>query len=347
MWIDPLRARIDSATAEERLFAEFLIEWAQASAALAGALGEAGRDAAAQAPVHGLFRALHSQKSGLRMLRLDAAADLVHALEDALEPVRAGRTPLDAGLIELLRLCSRLLDHSLHRHALELPAYVPELAPITRALQRLPASGSAREEQLAVLRVLLDPWSAPQLPAQAQTLHVDMEMFRRIGCAADARLQRDPECALWREQLAGRLHAAAGLDLPVDQLLAAALLWNVGRAQLPADLRLLERAPAEESRRRVWSGHPQVAAAFLDARPAWRTAAGVLARQLDARAAGPAEATAAAAGMLKVVAAWVASGGRQQRDEQALRGTLVRLGQVAEQGWLQALLALLDSGARD
>jgi HPt (histidine-containing phosphotransfer) domain-containing protein len=347
MWIDPLRARIDSATAEERLFAEFLIEWAQASAALANALDHAGAEPATQAPVHAVFRALHSQKSGLRMLRLDAAADLVHALEDALEPVRAGLATLDARLIELLRLCGHLLDHSLHRHALDAPAYVPELAPVTRALQRLPASGPAREEQLAVLRVLLDPWSAAQSPAQAQSLHADMETFRRIGCAADARLQRDPECALWREQLAGRLHAAAGLDLPVEQVLAAALLWNVGRAQLPADLRLLERAPAEESRRRVWSGHPQVAAAFLDVRPSWRGAAAILARQLDGRGAGPVEAAAAAAGMLKVVAAWVAAGGRQQRDEQALRGTHVRLGNAVEQGWLEALLALLDSDPRD
>ncbi len=346
MWIDPLRARIDSATAEERLFAEFLIEWAQASAALRFALARAEADPRSMEPVHALFRALHSQKSGLRMLRLDAAADLVHALEDVLEPTRAGRRPLDERVAEVLMLCARLLDHSLHRHALNAPAYMLDLVPITRALQRLPVAGPAREEQLVVVQVLLDPWSAPQSPAQALSLQADMEMFRRIGCAADARLQRDPEGALWREQLAQRLYAAAGGDLVVDQVLAAALLWNVGRAQLPADLRLLERAPGEESRRRVWSGHPQVAAAFLDARPAWRAAAGILSRQLDTPTAGPGDAAASAAAMLKVVAAWVAAGGRERRDEQALRGAFVRLGQAGEPGWLEALLALLDSDVR-
>jgi HPt (histidine-containing phosphotransfer) domain-containing protein len=345
MWIDPLRARIDSATAEQRLFAEFLIEWAQARAELGRALDKAGAEPAAMDPVHAVFRALHSQKSGLRMLRLDAAADLVHALEDALEPVRAGRAGLDADFIELLRLCERLLDHSLHRRALEAAAYVADLAPVTRALQRLPASGSARDEQLAVLRVLLDPWDGAQSPLQAQNLQADMEAFRRIGCAADARLQRDPEGALWREQLARRLHVAVGLDLAVDQVLAAALLWNVGRAQLPADLRLLERAPVDESRRRIWSGHTVVAAAFLDARPAWRSAARILALQLDDHGAGSVEATAA--GMLKVIAAWVASGGRQSCDEQVLRGAHVRLDRAGVHSWLEALLALLDSDSRD
>lgn len=340
MWIDPLRARIDTATAEERLFAEFLIEWAQARGELLRALAESERQPSSPGALNALFRALHSQKSGLRMLRLDAAADLVHALEDVLQPVRDGALPLDDALRQLLRRSGRLLEQSLHLHGLEGPAYGLDLDPVTRSLRRLAPAGRERAEQLVVLQVLLDPWSAGPGRADEESLQADLDMFRRIGGAAETRLQREAEGALWREQIAARLHAASGMGLPLLQVQGAALLWNVGRAQLPGDLRLLERAPADEPRSAVWRGHPEVAAAFLDARPQWRDCASVLGRQLEPRRPGPVEPVVECAALLRAVAAWVAAGGRQTVAEPALRGARVRLG--ADTGWLDALIVVLQ-----
>lgn len=344
MWIDPLRARIDTATAEERLFAEFLIEWAQARGELLQALAELERDPASPGALHALFRALHSQKSGLRMLRLDAAADLVHALEDVLQPVRDGRLPLGDSLRQLLDRSGRLLEQSLHLHGLQADAHALDLHPVTRGLQRLPPAGTEREAQLAVLQVLLDPWNAEVVQGDEASQQADLDMFRRIGGAAEARLQRESEGALWREQIAKRLQAASGNPLPPLQVQAAALLWNVGRAQLPADLRLLERAPADAPRAAVWRAHPEVAAAFLDARPQWRDCARLLGRQLESRAAGPSEPLSECVDLLRAVAAWVAAGGRQTLSETAERGARARLG--ADVGWLEALLAVLDRETR-
>ncbi len=344
MWIDPLRARIDTATAEERLFAEFLIEWAQARGDLLRALAESERDPGSRSALNALFRALHSQKSGLRMLRLDAAADLVHALEDALQPVRDGQLPLDESLRLLLKRSGRLLEQSLHLHGLQAHAYALDLHPVTRSLQRLAPAGCEREGQLAVLQVLLDPWHAAVGQGDEASLQADLDMFRRIGGAAETRLQREAEAALWREQIAKRLQAASGNPLPLLQVQAAALLWNVGRAQLPADLRLLERPPADAPRAAVWRAHPEVAAAFLDARPQWRDCARLLGGQRDSRPAGPSEPLSECVDLLKAVAAWVAAGGRQTVSETAERGARARLG--TETGWLETLLALLEEEAR-
>ena len=340
MWIDPLRARIDTATAEERLFAEFLIEWAQARGQLLSALAECEHDPNSPAALNALFRALHSQKSGLRMLRLDAAADLVHALEDVLQPVRDGRLPLDDELRSLLKRSGRLLEQSLHGHGLQASAYPLDLDPVTRGLQRLAPVGREREEQLAVLQMLLDPWSADVARGDEASLQADLDMFRRIGGAADVRLQREADAALWREQIATRLHAASGIPMAPMQVQGAALLWNVGRAQLPADLRLLERAPAEEARGSVWRGHAAIAAAFLESRPRWRECASLLGRQLEPRRSGPVEPVVECVALLRAVAAWVAAGGRQSLSDAAVRGARARLG--VETGWLDALVAMLE-----
>ncbi len=73
----------------DSLEADFLAEWEDASLAIEQALVRIDGDTDSQALLNELFRRVHSMKSNLRMMQLDAGAEMLHVLED---PACGGHT---------------------------------------------------------------------------------------------------------------------------------------------------------------------------------------------------------------------------------------------------------------
>lgn len=354
MWMDPLRSAAQQLTPEQQLFADVLLEWGSAAAAVRASLdglrqsGEAAMVSAAQAqgePAAGqaspaftaLLRSLHSQKSLLRMIELSAAADIVHALEDLLGASRRAvpQAPVDPACLALVESAQSLLGRSLRGLAAGDSRAAAALEPARRALLRA-VDGGARTEALEVARLVLDPWSeAPQQLAR----EAELAGFRKLGAAAEARIGEPPERALQREQWACAAYLANGGGRHRIPLAAAALLWNLGRARLPEELRRLRQPPVDAGARQQWLAHPQLASDFLAAQPEWAEAAIILARRDGAQARSQMPELPQLLALLQAVDAWLECG----TDPQATHASLAAL-ETDARAWLKVLGALPRTG---
>lgn len=350
MWMDPLRSAAPQLTPEQQLFADVLLEWGSAAAAVRASLdglrpgGEPARSSATEAQgesgsaqgaaaLNTLLRSLHSQKSLLRMIELSAAADMVHALEELLGASRRADIPacFDPACLALVESAQSLLGRSLRGIAAGDTRAAAALEPARRALLRA-VDGAASTEALEVARLVLDPWS--KAPQQLER-EAELAGFRKLGAAADARIGEPPERALQREQWACAAYLANGGGRHRIPLAAAALLWNLGRARLPEELRRLRQPPQDAGARQQWLVHPQLASEFLAAQPEWLEAAIVLARRDSAQARAQLPDLPQLLGLLRAVDAWLQCGTNPQAAEAAIGPV-----ETEARAWLGVLCAL-------
>lgn len=198
--------------------------------------------------LHSVFRSVHSVKSNAAVCEQDRLVDYIHALEDVITALRAGRMPLTELVAECLMLT---LDHigDLHQKVLLDGEQVETLETIEDALQSLarsPASevnAGAREviaqlggdwvepaDRIEYPETLVDK---PDFIELEGDLLSDVLWFRELGQRVDESVHFWEGRSDFIARFAVKMNRASGSPLDHGQLLAGAYLHDVGMAFMP------------------------------------------------------------------------------------------------------------------
>jgi len=107
----------------QKALSEFVSEAQETIVSLAqGLMGLEGAGAEPDpALLNSVFRAAHSLKGLASMFGVERLARLAHALEDALDDLRMGRRPLDAGALDLLLEAPEVFSRIVSEEAADAP----------------------------------------------------------------------------------------------------------------------------------------------------------------------------------------------------------------------------------
>jgi HD-GYP domain-containing protein (c-di-GMP phosphodiesterase class II) len=264
----------------DALAADFLAEWEDASLAIEQALVRIDGSTDTQALLAELFRRVHSMKSNLRMMHLDAGADVLHVLEDTLEDMRRGDIAFDGVFADLvLLLVHRARGCAERALAGERGAWdaTTRLLPMLRRMRF--GDGQARAVALEVLAEL-DPGYAAAPPPAAATLsprerEADLSWFRSLSQAVETRIGLGAGATARMAEMAQQMNRLAGEPIDAQQLAAAVYLHDLGMAQLPVAV-LDKLAALDEIQPSPLQQHPAGGAAMLRHMPAWGEASRIV-----------------------------------------------------------------------
>ena len=256
------------------LIADFMAEWSDASERCTQLLVELESHPDCSERLNALFRAVHSMKSNLRMLELKASADLLHAVEELLDEIRAGRRRFapahgDLVLLSIDRIGAsfggRGWNPNEARSALK-------FGPVQRLLARMKTEPARSDDLLQHALTLLDPWYEPRDSAPAPSRREsDLALFAALARASEQRLCR-AEGALQRmERMAIEINQLAGSPVQEEQLVAAVRLHDFGMALLPQPA-IASARPLEPELRRQLHTHPELSAGVLRCLEGWSEA---------------------------------------------------------------------------
>jgi HD-GYP domain-containing protein (c-di-GMP phosphodiesterase class II) len=253
------------------LFADFLSEWADATRATECLLVELEASPGSIEHLHGLFRAMHSMKSNLKMLHFDAAARLLHAIEELLHAMRQGRMAFEPTFGDLVLLSVERVRTCFSKHRGDESHAAAVLAPVERLVARMADEPERQSVLIIHALTLLDPWYAPKSGQSQTSPQLDLSHFRALAQVSERRAGLEEGSTLRMEQIAVEVNSRAGLPIPPIQLSAAVLLHDFGMSLLPLEL-LKSAAPLSPAHVALLQSHPARSAALLDHRPEWVTA---------------------------------------------------------------------------
>lgn len=257
----------------DSLTADFLAEWEDASLAIEQALVRIDGATDIQALLAELFRRVHSMKSNLRMMHLDAGADVLHVLEDTLEDMRRGDIAFDGVFADLvLLLVHRARGCAERALAGERGAWdaTTRLLPMLRRMRF--GDGQARAVALEVLAELDPAYAAAPSPPPAalspREREADLTWFRSLSQAVETRIGLGAGATARMAEMAQQMNRLAGEPVDAQQLAAAVYLHDLGMAQLPVTV-LDKLAALDEIETGALHQHPASGAATLRHMPAW------------------------------------------------------------------------------
>jgi HD-GYP domain-containing protein (c-di-GMP phosphodiesterase class II) len=258
-------------TISASLLADFLSEWADATQVTERLLIELEGAPSSIEHLHGLFRAVHSMKSNLKMLHLDAAARLLHAIEDVLHAMREGRMAFEPTFGDLVLLSVERVRICFTRHRGDEAHAASVLGPVERLVARMAEEPQRRSVLVTHALTLLDPWYAPRTSESQSNPELDLAHFRTLAQVSERRAGLEEGSTLRMEQIAAEVNLRAGLPIPPIQLSAAVLLHDFCMSLLPLEL-LKSAAPLSPAHVALLQSHPARSAALLDHRPEWAAA---------------------------------------------------------------------------
>lgn len=228
--------------------------------------------------IHQLFRHMHSLKGNCKMVNLDQASDLVHALEDFVTDIRDGQYGyttevgdlIMAGIAQIEQMILALRQNGVGDG--DLYQWLMGLIKGARC-----TDDAERAQKLDAALVALGG-SAPDVEEPTETAveqpvssATDLQYFRSVG------LQLDQLSIFWKErtkettQLAEALNQSLGGVVESQQLEAAICIHDLGMALIPHSI-FNKQTDFNRSELRIINGHVEAGAEMLARIPGWQQA---------------------------------------------------------------------------
>jgi len=257
-----------TAVVDPELIADFRVEFDDAFDNIQGILVKLDRAADKHEDLHGLFRALHSVKSNLRMMQLDALSEFVHAMEDILDDMRSDKINYVTPFSDVSLLClERVRDVFTAVFAGDADA-AQLLDPVKQVLARVHTDHARYELHLQDVLVQLDPTLvATAIPASDER-PVDLDFFKQMAVFIERRLGYAEQSLQRMLLMAEQMNALAGNTIDVTQLRAAVYVHDVGMAFLPPQL-LGKQGEFSTEERHMLRSHADLGADLLDHLTEW------------------------------------------------------------------------------
>ncbi|VAW56652.1 Response regulator/sensory box/HDIG domain protein [hydrothermal vent metagenome] len=238
---------------DEELIRDFLGEFADSIQELKDTLALDDNEITQEDRVNQLFRCIHSIKSNLRMVGLDALSDSIHTLENTLDDIRDNRLEYTLNFSFILR--STIIQvYDLAESQYQKQDISSPLLQLNQAIQLIGMSEPGMLDKISLdVLLLIDPHAdhytpletneTPVIPVEAtkdpifekvsSTIHDDLDYFQELSENLDHILPRWKNRAEHMVELCLNLNHFADDKVDPIQLKAAALLHDMGMAYIP------------------------------------------------------------------------------------------------------------------
>jgi len=188
-----------------------------------------------QEKLNALFRVIHSIKSNLRMMQLNAMSDFVHVLEGILEEMRAARMTFNNHYSDLILLSVEQLRTAFESVFAGEDEEAAGLNALKIIIGRITEDKENAEDHVILALSMLDS-AYSHAAANNSNLADDLEFFLYMAQKMEQRTFYEVGCTQRILEMALDMNEIAGSPVDSEQLKAAVFLHDVGMAFLPVSI---------------------------------------------------------------------------------------------------------------
>ena len=225
--------------------------------------------------LHALFRVLHSIKSNLRMMQLNALSEFIHALENILDDMREDRIEYDNQFSDATLLSLEKVEVTFEAIFAGDHSAFDKLLPLQALLEKVHEDLANFSNHLRNVLRHLDPGLLDEVSSDNDEQATDLTFFISLANFMEQRLNYEQGVAQRQLTMAEQLNAIAGNPIEQDQLRAAIYVHDVGMIFLPQSLLKKEGIYTEEERHSL-AIHPELGAQLLEQLTIWSAASEIV-----------------------------------------------------------------------